>query len=115
MNKEQRIPYRVLTKIALPLPDWSNVSLCLFCKYASWIGSCKEAELECEHPIDIIGENSHDTWAGGDCWGFKPKYTREDCVDIVGILLQGQRMDWDSVPLIGKNKSQPLPGGVYAD
>lgn len=84
MNKAQREPYLILTEI--PIPMWCNSgpSLCSFCRYAEWGGSCKEAEVECQHPLDEIVE------CGGDCWGFRPKVSQGVAIGMVSNWLQGK-------------------------
>lgn len=116
MKKDKRYLYYLLTKINLPwvisgkkIEDF-NISLCHFCKYAEWSGGCSDCELECTFP-DIgrfgskIYENCCDVWGGsGDCSGFAPKCSREDCVDIVGLYLQGLHPNWSSIPERGRKK-----------
>lgn len=99
MNKEQRKPYFILTSLQYDLPKKTQfcVSLCAWCKHADWLGSCMEAELDCLHPLEKVREESFNAWEGGDCWGFRPAYLREDCVDIVGLYLQGKYVNWETV------------------
>src|SRR4030042_1785237 len=108
MNKEQRLPYLILTEVELGENGWGNPVMCSFCKYALWQGSCcDESYAECEHPILEVREVCSERFTscdgrGVDCWGFRPLYAREDCVDMVGIWLQGQVVALYSVPKLGK-------------
>lgn len=99
MKKAEREPYLLLTRIELPSPFNGNMGLCHFCGYAEWSGSCDESDLECHHPLWQVPEQADGAWDGTDCWGFRPCYSREDCVDMVGIHLQGLVPDLDSVPV----------------
>jgi len=96
MNKE-RAAYYALTKI--DLPQDICFGLCNFCKFAFFSGSCNEADLECEHPLEVISESdkSWEAWAGNDCWGFHPRYVLSDCVDAIGMYLQGIHPDWGTL------------------
>jgi hypothetical protein len=72
-----------------------------------------------EKPIILVkyGDSGYKYWdggdtnmnanayEGGDCWGFSPAYRREDCVDIVGLYLQGKYVDWNTVPTIRRKKA----------
>jgi len=100
MKKEQRQPYLILTEVELPPPFNGTLGLCHFCKYAQWSGSscCEDGDLECTCGIWKIEDGCWDIWAGGDCWVFRPLYAHEDCVDMVGIWLQGQWPDMTDVP-----------------
>ena len=103
MKKEKRIPYLALIHLDIPIPP-GNPCLCQFCKYGEWYGNCGEAELECQHRLEVIGENSFAIWAGKDCWGFRPDISPDVAADIVGYWLRGENVDWATVPLIGKQK-----------
>lgn len=96
MNAERAV-YFALTKIALPQDVCFG--LCNFCKFANFSGSCREADLECEHPLEILHEsfNSWEVWGGNDCWGFRPRYVLSDCVDAIGMYLQGIHPDWNTL------------------
>jgi hypothetical protein len=76
MNRELRDSYRIVARIG-------GMGLCNFCKFASWSGSCCDSELECEHPLLAVSgkENDNDNvWGGGgDCWGFRPNKSLEEC------------------------------------
>lgn len=109
MKFKEREPYLILTKITLPSPryfekqgdSWGSwqVSLCHFCRYAEWEGSyCSESELICNCGIEKIAERSEDIWGdSGDCWAFRPRYLQEDCVDMVGLLLDGWFPDYGTM------------------
>lgn len=94
--REVREHYLVL------LDACDDVSLCLFCKYAPWYGdSCESSELECLHTLDVVSEGSFEVWVGQqDCWGFRPDVSREDAVDICGIFLRGEFLNWNTVERI---------------
>jgi hypothetical protein len=95
MKKKKRVIYLLLVNL-------TDLSLCDFCKYAEFNGSCYDAELECHFFVSEIAENpdTNGGWLGGDCWGFRPYTILEDIVDVVGIRLQGLYVDWNSVPRI---------------
>lgn len=96
MKKANRLPYLILTKVELP--DMELVALCCFCKYARWSGFCDDADIECTHRLSAVNDRCFDmAEKGGDCWGFRPLYHREDCVDMVGIWLQSKTIDFDSL------------------
>jgi hypothetical protein len=112
MKATQRQPYLTLTDIALPPPRFSlkdgqdswgrgqwNLSLCHFCRFASWEGGdCSDSWLECHCGITKIEEQAEMTWCdSSDCWAFRPRYALVDCVDAVGLLLQGWYPDWGSL------------------
>lgn len=112
MKHAQRLPYLILTEIDIPSLDtewystW-NLSLCHFCKYALWYSdgesACSESALECGHGIEKISELCNDIWADStDCWGFRPRYKREDCVDAIGIVLRGEWPDWTTLRKVRK-------------
>lgn len=99
MNKEQRAPYLALTEV------WTargTFPMCAFCRYAGWSGRCADAELDCQHPLEVIAERCYEVWESGDCWGFRPKVAPDVAADIVGIWLQGKAVNWTTVPLLGK-------------
>jgi len=106
MKEFQRKPYFILSSLQHNLPKKTqfSTSLCAWCRYADWIGSCMEAELDCLHPLERVKEDSYSVWEGSDCWGFRPRYKQEICVDIVGLYLQGKYVDWESVPEISGTK-----------
>jgi len=88
MKKEQRAIYKTL--IDLPRDGYG---LCNICRYAEWSGSCDCADLDCHCGIESVEEYADDVWQGDDCWAFRPAYTLEDTVDMVGIFLQGEIAD----------------------
>ena len=97
MKKENRNKWLALTKIEIHFdgPDGveaetSPTSLCHFCRYASWCGSCEDTELDCNHPINTISENPYDTWEGVDCWGFANGWPWDIVVEYVSQRMQGQ-------------------------
>ena len=94
---EEREAYLVLMELADDiLLGWP--SLCQWCVHAKWSGC--GSELYCQHPVEGVSEVAWDAWEGGDCQGFTPNVAREDAVDVVGIWLTGQFVDWASVPLL---------------
>ena len=103
MSKIDRQPYLILSDIRT---EYGNMILCHWCQFQEWTGcSCCDSELECQHPLEAInGDNSLNAWQGQDCWGFRPCYAQEDCVDIVGMLMQGIYPDWSTVPILHKQK-----------
>lgn len=88
MNKEQRKPYHELITL-------TPYGLCNICKFAKFYGSCDYCELECHHPLDVINgfdddaQHVNDTWAGGDCWAFRPRISLQQVGVMVGINLEG--------------------------
>jgi hypothetical protein len=71
--------------------------LCNICKYADWSGySCCEAELDCQHPLEVISDDDHafDTWSGGDCWGFRPTKSLQQIGVAVSIMVDGNNAHW---------------------
>lgn len=87
MNYEQREPY-------LMLANASGLGLCNFCRFAEWLGSWCEADLDCNHSLPVIngeddGEHPYDVWQGGDCWAFRPKHDFALCGAIAGIAMEG--------------------------
>lgn len=111
MKFKDREPYYILTEIPIPpnrfelsenpkmVGTWT-LSLCHFCRYAEWTGWswCDDsAELICNCGIYDIEENCYDHWEGGDCWAFRPEYIHEDCVDAVGLLIDGWIPDWSTL------------------
>ncbi|MDD5511957.1 MAG: hypothetical protein PHI12_14310 [Dehalococcoidales bacterium] len=112
MKREKRLEYLILAAFQDDkiLKLEMCTSLCAWCRYCSWegTGSCYENYPVCEHPIRRLAEDEEmnmNAYSGGDCWGFRPAYRREDCVDIVGLWLQGKHVDWDSVPRIGRKET----------
>lgn len=91
MKREQREPYRYLG-------DISNLGLCNFCKFAEFNGSWCCADLECHHPLPVLNEDEDiydNVWAGGgDCWGFRPRCTLQECGAIASISMQGATPHW---------------------
>ena len=109
MNKTQREPYCILTNIELP--NGNQPFMCSFCRYSEWNGDCKEPESWCEHPLFKskycrleVEDEVNDALQGCDCWLFRPYFSPDIAVDIVGFWLQGKRPDWDTVPILGKIK-----------
>ena len=108
MNAQEREAYLCLTRITLPPPRFANkdtdepwgqwnVGLCHFCRYAEWEGSaCSDSELNCRQGLERIAENADDVWCGGDCWAFRAAWLQEDCVDAVGLMLNGWYPDFSS-------------------
>ncbi len=100
MKVGQRNPWLILTQI-----EGACAIMCSFCRYAAWLGGCQEQECECEHPLADKSWNFENeienAMEGLDCWGFRPAYSREDAADVVGIWLNGQQPDWETVPRIG--------------
>ena len=97
---EEREAYLVLMELAQEIPDTEDIllgwpSLCQWCGHAKWSGC---GELYCQHPVEGVSEVAWDAGEGGDCQGFTPNIAREDAVDVVGIWLTGQFVDWASVP-----------------
>ena len=107
MKREQRAAYVALTDVELP--NNGNAIIYTFCKYAKWEGWCEEAYAVCHHPLCRVCEdesdriNSDDS-RGTDCWGFRPAYSREDCVDMVGCFLREEAVDMATVPRLGKRE-----------
>jgi hypothetical protein len=121
MKFKEREPYYILTKIPIPpsryeLKEYPNMvdiyllSLCHFCRYAEWnAGSwCDDSgDMFCKCGIEKIEEDSDDTWiSGNDCWAFKPRYIHEDCVDAVGMLIDGWIPDWSTLRLCYKPRKK---------
>jgi hypothetical protein len=104
MKAEQRERWLALTRIDLPKPFNGNISLCHMCRYAEWDGyDCRCADLDCSCGLDVIVDNCENVWADScDCWAFRPYYVYEDCVDAVGLFLQGLWADWSTVRTIKK-------------
>ena len=99
MNKAQREPWFILNLIPWSLFKGETMPcLCAWCRYASWYGNCREAELECSHPLEVISEESFGPWEGNDCWGFRPDIPADVAADITGMWLRQERPNWDSVP-----------------
>ena len=96
MNAKREV-YYVLSQVALPTEDPSRfpdceASLCYFCKFARWSGSCEDPELECEHPLLRPWDcwEPDEVWQGSDCWGFRPDVSIELAAEWVGQRLQGK-------------------------
>ena len=86
MRKEQRQIYKLL----IDLPE-DGYGLCNICRYAKWEGyDCESADLNCCCGIWAIEGNADDAWQGSDCWAFRPRWSLEDIIDMVGIFLQGE-------------------------
>jgi len=112
MKKEKRLEYLILAfyqdEVNAPLPMCT--SLCAWCRYCSWEGAgcCEDNTPVCEHPITKLADDENENqnaYSGCDCWGFRPLYRREDCVDIVGLYLQGKHVDFNTLTTIGRKKS----------
>ena len=104
MKKEQRLGYLILNEIETPLGE---CCLCTWCKFAEWSGDCEEADLDCKHPLWQVSEVlAEDAFSGDDCWGFRPKVSREDAVDVIGYHLQDKEVDWASVIRGGKDENR---------
>ena len=92
MNKQQRAPYLFLANF--PREGWG---LCNWCRFAEWSGDCCAAELECQHPLEVINgkdwrteEHPNNVWGdGADCWGFRPKCSLQEMGVVVGIRASG--------------------------
>ena len=69
---------------------WGASSLCYFCRYARWDGSCEDTELTCEHPLAIVSEQSDNVWSGDDCWGFRPMLPLDAIVEFASQRMQGE-------------------------
>jgi hypothetical protein len=114
MKKALREEFLILNLLQQEIPDGRGTTftvgwpcLCQWCKYSRWTGTAcsDDGDLECLHPLwkqELWNEN--EVWESSDCWAFKPKYRREDCVDVVGLWLQGKYVDWNSVPELGRAK-----------
>ena len=95
----KRLVYYELSQVVLPsmdprrFPDWES-SLCHFCQYANWVGSCEEADLDCEHPLNKVLErwDVNDVWSGDDCWGFRSDVSVDTLVEWISQRLQGQHV-----------------------
>lgn len=111
MKKEARYEYWLLQSLENDLPRQLELttSLCAWCRFASWNGSCADAELDCQHKLEVVAERSFEVWQGDDCWGFRPYLSREDAVDICGLYLQGHHADWSTVKRLGRKKSKRTP------
>ncbi len=120
MKKEQRKSYRDLIDL---MP--TGYGLCSFCKFASWEGgSCCEAELECEHPLDIINgeqdeEHPWNVWAGDDCWGYRPNKSLQEIGIIVSITMTGNNAhksqrygEYVAIIPSGRDKAEGLVGVI---
>ncbi|KKL17094.1 hypothetical protein LCGC14_2489010 [marine sediment metagenome] len=96
MKGSQREVWRAITE--------EVSTLCSFCKYAKWFGSCDSAGVECKHPLeDSFGYpyDEHGLEPGSDCWAFRPKFELSIAADVCGIWLQGLAVNWSTVPLKG--------------
>lgn len=107
MRKDKRLEYLILNDLwaLIPIDAWP--CLCNWCKYVEWEGcSCETSFPICRHPIQRIRDheeyNDSPTYEGADCWGFQPMYKQQDCVDVVGMWLQGIYVDFGTIPVIGK-------------
>lgn len=82
MKAEARAGYEALAEV--------SGYLCNFCRFATFYGSCGEAEPECGHPLEVVQA----ILAAGDpverCWGFRPRYNIDEAADITGIMLRGE-------------------------
>lgn len=84
----------------------AGYGLCNFCRFASWYGSCCDAELECEHPLscingDGIGQEQGDVWSGADCWAFRPNLSLQELGEIASITLAGYNAHKSKAGYIG--------------
>ncbi|MDD5547042.1 MAG: hypothetical protein PHO67_07830 [Candidatus Omnitrophica bacterium] len=109
MKKEKRFEYLLLNDLENDIPDplGCGICLCNWCKFVQWEGcSCDESWPECHHPLieAFKGFHTEDVWDGADCWGFRPMYKQSDCVDVVGLWLQGKHVDFDTIPEISGKK-----------
>lgn len=110
MMQEEHATYLALTTIRLPHRGLINPYLCLccFCRHSLWVpGACSlKAHLFCE--MSPRTEPGRVAKAGGqDCRWFEPLYVLEDCVDGVGIHLQGLTPDGATIrrlPGVQENK-----------
>ena len=98
MQKAKRQAWLILNQVPFP----GTPCLCSWCKFSRWSGDCEDGYMECEHPLDVISENSEDVSEGRDCWGFRPNVAPEDAADIVGMWLRGEHPDWSTVPRMGR-------------
>ena len=110
MKKQQREPYRILTTV--PLLSGFGCCICSFCRYAEWTGGCKEPECFCTHPLDCIydfdtGEYGQAIWGDGeDCWGFRPKVSREVACEMVSNWLNGKDVVLEPEHLLSSHKAK---------
>ena len=84
MKKQEREVYVELTNAGGHI-------ICSLCKFAKSYG-CDNMP-GCEHPLQSvrdIGDTYYGIEPGQDCWGFRPEYDRETCVDMVGCWIQGK-------------------------
>lgn len=102
MNRKQRERWLVLGRVNIDVA--AGFSLCNMCRHAYFSGGCEDAELECECGIESIEENCYSAWEGSDCWAFRPRFVYEDCVDALGLALQGFYPDWKSLRTIQRKK-----------
>jgi len=102
-------------EIYILLADLINSGIAPFCKYGSPedFGSiCEEPEgyYACEHPLEINrelftkGDCMPCEEPCSDCWGFRPEYSLNDIVDIVGIILANS---WDRWQFTKPTKDNP--------
>ena len=115
MKKSARLEYLLLNDLQEDIPNrFQSPCLCVWCRYSEWEGCCcDETYPVCHHPLQAVqdlSDNNEAIWEGADCWGFKPMYRREDCVDAVGLWLQGKYVDFDSMTKIGKAKTKTSGG-----
>ena len=90
MNKEQR-------KVFLELSGEVDWPLCVFCKYAEFLGSscCDDGGVECTHNLADrynFPSCNCELESGNDCWGFRPGYDPSFCAGVVGVILEN---GWD--------------------
>ncbi len=100
MKKEQRQIYYIIANFDNPV---GYDGLCNYCLYAKWKGDCTDADMECHCGIEKIEENAYDVWGGGDCWAFRPAWSLEDCVDRLGLMLQGEIPDMSNCRRLGNS------------
>ena len=69
-------------------------SLCSFCKHGESHGRCEDFYVECLHPLQAVLDGSQDVQFGADCWGFRPRFDRDTCLDIIGATLDPKAEGW---------------------
>jgi len=87
-----------LRAVYLELVGEINWTLCSFCRYASWSGSCcDDGWFDCEHPLEVVREREDWIDPTTDCWGFRPTVNVSDMADTVGLMLyrfDSERTTW---------------------
>lgn len=103
MKFEAREAYWLLAILEEDIKVNFTTSLCQWCKYGEFTGGCSDsAELFCLHPLEVVRDDSMNVWGGSDCWGFRPLYPQDACVDAVGLMLQGKYPDFSTIPKLGR-------------